>query len=99
MTEARGMRPEEMPFDEPIEEPPAKPDRYAEPHPAERPGRPDDPKPSHRPKCGGSIAAEPGAADANHSGLVDSGVPGRADRDPLHRSSETSVPVLPRELA
>lgn len=41
--------PEEMPFDEPIEEPPETPNRYTEPHPAETPGRPVDPVPDRLP--------------------------------------------------
>ena len=42
-------RPDEAPFDEPVEEPPAHQIPYAEPCPDETPGRPADPKPVHSP--------------------------------------------------
>jgi hypothetical protein len=43
-------RPEEIPFDEPVEEPPAKLSPYAEPSPEDDPGRPVDPQPSSPPE-------------------------------------------------
>jgi len=50
MTARQEGRPEEMPFDEPAEEPPGKPTPYAEPSPADDPGRPVDPQPSVPPE-------------------------------------------------
>ena len=49
VTAGQDPRPEEVPFDEPIEEPPEVPDRYAEPNPSETPARPRDPGPSYCP--------------------------------------------------
>jgi hypothetical protein len=50
MTARQEGRPEEMPFDEPAEEPPGKQAPYAEPSPADDPGRPIDPQPSTPPE-------------------------------------------------
>lgn len=45
----QGPRPEEIPFNEPVEEPPTEPIPYAEPGPAEDPRVPVDPMPSTYP--------------------------------------------------
>ena len=49
MTANPQTRLEEVPFDEPVEEPPAKLIPYAEPRPKERPCGPLDPKPLKAP--------------------------------------------------
>ena len=45
MPEMRGTGPEELPFNEPVGEPPYEPDPYAQPYPAESPRLPADPMP------------------------------------------------------
>jgi hypothetical protein len=49
VTQCQQARPEETPFDEPVEKPPETPIPYADPNPAETPGRQVDPKPSAAP--------------------------------------------------
>ena len=45
----QGIGPDELPFDEPVGEPPREPNPYDEPSPAEYPGAPDEPMPSNFP--------------------------------------------------
>jgi len=56
MTARQESRLEEMPFDEPAEEPLGQPRPYAEPSPADDPGRPVDPQPSTPPEFLNGVA-------------------------------------------